>query len=207
VKAPWRKVRDWLFLDQFERPNGQGAGTADFPPFAWKSAGPAGSTVVRSGELIVSGAGGQLVGAYNELTAAPLYTVEGTVTLNQTNAPNQWFALISNGWTQRIGLMAHGDGFIYYMGSSRRNGVAPSDLWMRSDRRYEANKAYRFKMRVDCRARKAEYSFDGSRVGEGHFAKYGSPSCVIAATQHSHGIFRLGEIAIYRDEVRPETDP
>jgi len=207
ANAPWRKVRDWLFLDRFERPDAQATGTADFPPFAWKSEGPAGSTAVGSGELVVKGAGRQLVGVYNEQTAAPLYTVEGTVTLNQTDAPNQWFALISNGWTPRIGLMAHSDGFIYYMGSSKRNGVAPSDLWMRSDSQYEANKAYTFKMRVDCRARKAEYSFDGQRIGEGHFAKYGSPSCVIAATQDSHGIFRLGEIAIYKGDVRPRQIP
>ncbi|NUQ61773.1 MAG: PQQ-binding-like beta-propeller repeat protein [Pirellulales bacterium] len=201
-KAAWRQASDWLFLDRFERPAAPGLGNADFPPLGWKSEGPPGSTTIGGGELVVTGAGATPVGVYHEYAAAPRFTVEGTVTFGQTDAPNQWFALISYGWQQRLGLMAHADGFIYLMGSSRQQGTAASDLWTRSDLRYEANKAYAFRIQIDCDRKWGEYSIDGKPLGKGHFAKYGSPCCLIAATQDSRGSFRLGEIAVYQGQSR-----
>jgi hypothetical protein len=179
-------------------------GNAEFPPLAWKSEGPPGATTIRDGDLVVTGAGGQVVGAYHEYSAAPLFTVEGTVTFSQSDAPNQWFCLMTCGWQQRLGLMGHADGFIYYMGSSQPQGTAAADLWMRSDLRYQANKAHAFKIRIDCDRKWGEYWLDGQQLGRGHFAKYCSPCCLIAATQDSRGTFRLGEIAIYRGQSRPK---
>jgi hypothetical protein len=206
-KAAWRQVRDWLFLDRFGRTDAVTPGTADFPPLPWKSVGPVGSTAIHNGELVIAGAGGQLVGVYNEATAAPVYTTEGMVTFNQTNAPNQCFVLLSDGWVHRLGLMAHSDGFIYYMTSSKYTETAPSDLWIRSDVRYETNKAYEFKIWVDCVAKTGKYSFGGKELGTAHFAKYGNPSCFMAATQDSRGTFRLGEIVVYKGMLKPTGEP
>lgn len=204
ILEPWRQVRDWLFLDRFEREDMPVPGKPVFPPFAWKHEGPEGSTVIRGGELVITGADKEKVGVYNEFCAAGVYTVEGTVTLNQTDAPNQWFALLACGWQRRLGLMAHSDGFIYYMGSSQGKDLIQSDVWLRSDLRYEANKTHHFRIRVDCEDKTGVYFMDGTELGKVDFFRYYDPVSYMAATQDSSGSFRLGELRVFRGDTMPD---
>ena len=206
VIEPWRKVRDRLFFDRFDRPDAPTPGRPVFPPFAWKHQGPEGSTVIRDGQLIVRGAGKSQVGVYNEYCAAPIYIVEGTVTFDQTDAPNQWFALLACGWQRRLGLMAHDDGFLYYMGSSDGTNLIQSDLWIKSDLRYEANKEYRYRIRVDCEKKRGVYFIDGKHLGEVDFFRWYDPVSYMAATQDSSGSFRLGELRIFAGDEAPSED-
>ncbi|HOM16583.1 MAG TPA: PQQ-binding-like beta-propeller repeat protein [Thermoguttaceae bacterium] len=205
--TPWRQVRDWLFVDRFDRPDAASPGCAEFPPLPWKSQGPPGSVAVSGGRLRIGGSDGKLVGVHHEMTAAPLYTVEGIVTFHQTDAPDQWFVLLAGGWRLRLGLMGHSDGFIYYMNASRPSLDLPSDQWIRSDVRYEANRPHRFTIRVDCENQTGEYQFDGKPLGKARFAPYCRPCCIMSGTQSPQGSFYLDDLMVYRGDQKPKRLP